>query len=259
MCVAAFAWSAHPRWLLVAIGNRDEYHERAAAPLARWQDRPEILAGRDLRSGGTWLGVASSGRFALVTNRRGFGDPDPSRASRGSLVTDLLTQTGRYADFRSAPLADFNPFNLILAERDAAYFLSNRPDAVRTALTHGIYGLSNGGLDEPWPKTLQLKAALVDWLNQDAHRLDPLYAALANERLEDVGLHPREPSDIVGEAPETPVFIRDPVYGTRCSTIVTIDREGNGRISERSFSAHGTVTGETSLRFDWQTSTVRQP
>lgn len=249
MCVAAFAWQAHPRWLIVAVGNRDEFHKRPAAPLAAWDNG--VLAGRDLRSGGTWLGVSPAGRFALVTNLRGFGGPDPACASRGALVTDSLTGEGRYADPAAAPLQDFNPFNLILADREQAWFLSNRPEDIRTHLAHGIYGLSNGALDEPWPKTLQLKGALLDWLNAGAQDFAPLFAALRDEHLADIGVHPREPSDVPREAPETPVFIRDPVYGTRCSTVVAIDRDGNGMIVERRFTAEGAAAGETRLAFTW--------
>lgn len=251
MCVAAFAWQAHPRWLLVAIGNRDEFHERPAAPLAQWEDDSGILAGRDLKSGGTWLGVSKAGRFALVTNLRGYGGPDPDRASRGALVTDLLTGSGVYADRAEAALQDFNPFNLILADRDEAHFLSNRPDDIRTTLAHGIYGLSNGTLDEPWPKTLQLKAALLDWLNDDGEDFTALFAALHSETLPDIGVHPREPSDVPLEAPETPVFIRNSIYGTRCSTVVAIDRAGIGTIIEQRFSAKGRAAGETRLTFAW--------
>jgi uncharacterized protein with NRDE domain len=98
MCIAAFAWRAHPRWLLIAAANRDEYHARPAASLARWPDADHVLAGWDLQSGGTWLGVSEQGRFALVTNVRGYGLPDVDRASRGALVSDLLTGAGRYAN-----------------------------------------------------------------------------------------------------------------------------------------------------------------
>lgn len=249
MCVAAFAWQAHPKWLLVAIGNRDEFHERPAAPLAEWDNG--ILAGRDLKSGGTWLGVSRAGRFALVTNLRGHGVADPDRASRGALVTDLLTGQGRYSDPTTAPLQEFNPFNLLLADSAQAHFLTNRPDDLRTSLAHGIYGLSNGTLDEPWPKTLQLKSALLGWLNRSSDDFEPLFSALRNEHLADVGVPPREPSDVPREAPETPVFIRDRVYGTRCSTVVAIDREGRGTITERQFSAESESTGETTLAFQW--------
>ena len=248
MCVAAVAWQAHPAWHLVAIGNRDEYHARPAAPLARWPNG--IIAGRDLKSGGTWLGV-SPGRFALVTNLRGYDLPNPEKASRGALVSDQLTGTGPYSDPASAALGDFNPFNLIVADGAAAHFLCNRPGEVRTELPHGIYGLSNGALDEPWPKTLQLKAALTDWLHAGSADTAPLFAALASETLADIGLHTATPSDVPLEAPETPPFICNPDYGTRCSTVVIIDRHGQGTITERRFDAHSAVTGETSLSFAW--------
>jgi uncharacterized protein with NRDE domain len=249
MCVAAFAWQAHSRWLLVAAGNRDEFHERPAAPLAEWDNG--VLAGRDLKSGGAWLGVSRAGRFALVTNLRGYGMADPDRASRGRLVSDLLTGSGTYADPASAPLQHFNPFNLLLADRGRAQFLSNRPDDLRTTLAHGIYGLSNGALDEPWPKTLQLKAALLDWLNEDGEDFTPLFLSLRSDTLPDIGVHPREPSDVPLEAPETPVFIRNAAYGTRCSTVVAIDRAGIGTIIERRFTPHGHGDGETRLSFAW--------
>lgn len=251
MCVAAFAFRAHPHWRLVAIGNRDEYHDRPAAPLTRWSEPEGIIAGRDLRSGGTWLGASNNGRFGLVTNLRGFGEPTPGRASRGSLVTDWLAGSGRYADPGRAELQDFNPFNLILADSKKAQFLSNRPGNIRTALTSGIYGLSNARLDEPWPKTLQLKAVLLNWLTEDNSDLEPLFAALRDESLPDIGLRPREPSEIRREAPETPVFIRDPVYGTRCSTVAAVNHEGVGVIAERTFSAEGIANGETRIDFAW--------
>ena len=248
MCVAALAWQAHPAYHLVAIGNRDEYHVRPAAPLAHWPNG--IIAGQDRKSGGTWLGV-SPGRFALVTNLRGYDLADPDKASRGALVSDQLTGSGRYSDPAKASLGDFNPFNLIVADGAEARFLSNRPGEIRTSLAHGIYGLSNGALDEPWPKTLQLKAALLDWLGRDGRNFAPLFAALASETLPDIGLHPQTPSDVALEAPDTPPFIRNSIYGTRCSTVVAIDRKGAGTITERRFDADAHPTGETSLSFSW--------
>src|ERR1700744_764473 len=101
MCVLAFAWAAHPRWRMVLAGNRDELHARPSAPLARWETR-DILAGRDLASGGTWLGVSEAGRLPVVPSLRGYGPPVPDRASRGALVTDLIAGTGRYADPQAA-------------------------------------------------------------------------------------------------------------------------------------------------------------
>lgn len=246
MCVLALAWRAHPRWQLVVAGNRDEYHARPAAPLARWQDAPSVLAGRDLQSGGTWLGVSERGRFVVVTNLRGF-DLSEGRPSRGALVTGLLDG----ADPAAVPIDTYNPVNLIAVDAGGAHFLSNRPRPVRTSLASGIYGLSNGTLDEPWPKTLQLKSALLDWCMGTADRPEALFDGLGEEILPDIGLDPDTPSDVPQEPTHSPIFIRDPVYGTRCSSVVAIDHDGQGIFLERRFDAAGHVAGESSLSFSW--------
>ena len=246
MCVAALAWHAHPRWRLVAIGNRDEYHARAAAPLARWDDGSGIIAGRDLVGGGAWLGVSATERFTLITNRRGFGDPDPARRSRGELVSALLT-----GDAPPAALDAYNPFNLLAVSGDALEYLTNHPEPVRATLGHGVYGLSNGALDEPWPKTLALKAAVTDWLGASDGDPTALFAILASENRPALGLPSYEASDIAIEPRDTPPFIRGPIYGTRCSTVVTVDDEGRGRIIERRFDAAGVAAGDTALDFRW--------
>ena len=239
MCIMAMAWAAHPRWQLVLIGNRDEYHARPAAPLAPWSDRPGVIAGRDLQSGGTWLGVSTAGRVAIVTNLRGHGDRSPDRASRGALVSDLLSGDGTYADADQAALEEFNPFNLIHIDSHAAHFLTNRPAPRRTLLTPGLYGLSNATLDAPWPKTLALKAALADWLATKPDTPQSLFDLLRTETL---------PAAEAGDE-ASPIFIRDSLYGTRCSTIVAIDTAGQGQIIERRFDATGHATGDTRIDF----------
>lgn len=251
MCVLAFAWDAHPSWALVMAGNRDELHDRPAAPLGRWPQAAHVIGGRDLQSGGSWLGVSEEGRFAVVTNLRGYGPPAPGRASRGALVADLLTGTGRHADAETADLAAFNPFNLIVADRQGSLFLTNRPAPARVRLGPGLYGLSNGALDEPWPKTVQLKAALLDWLLKDADDPAALLDPLRQEQLPDFGQAPAIPSEIAQEPRQSPVFIRNPVYGTRCSSVVAIDRAGKGTIIERRFTPDGAPAGETRLAFAW--------
>lgn len=253
MCVLAIAWHAHPRWPLIVAANRDELHARPSAPLARWPDDPAgVIAGRDLQSGGTWLGVTERGRFAAVTNLRGYGLPDPDRASRGALVTDMLTGAGAYADPSEAQLQDFNPFNLIVVGGGEAQFLTNRPGSARSALAPGVYGLSNGALDAPWPKTLQLKAALLEWIVAGDGTPDALFDALCTESLPDFGIAPSAPSDVPQEAMTSPVFIRNPIYGTRCSTVVAVDGSGLGTIMERRFGAAGEPQGDTILSFDWK-------
>lgn len=250
MCVLALAFRAHPRWQLVIAGNRDELHARPAAPLARWDDHPEVIAGRDLAAGGTWLGV-SAGRVAVVTNLRGHGPPDPARASRGALVADLLTGTGAYADPDATDLMRFNPFNLVLVDAQRARFVSNRPAPLRTTLEPAVYGVSNGPLDAPWPKTLHLKSQLTRWLTAGAEDPRALFAALRDELLPSAGLPPTDVSDVPQEARASPVFISNPVYGTRCSTIIAVDANGTGIIAERRFDASGATVGEDVHGFTW--------
>lgn len=247
MCVLALAWRAHPRWQLVVAGNRDEYHSRPAAPLARWDDRRHILAGRDLLSGGTWLGASEQGHFTVVTNLRGYGMPEPDRPSRGALVTELLDG----ADPDVMAIDAYNPVNLIHIMGDQARFLSNRPAPVRTSLSPGLYGLSNGALDEPWPKTLRIKSILLDWLTGDAEQPERLFDGLREEVLPDIGIDPAIASDVPQEPNHSPIFIRNPVYGTRCSSVVAIDGEGRGVFFERRFNAQAETVGETRLSFAW--------
>lgn len=251
MCVLAFAWNAHPRWRLVLAGNRDELHSRPAAPLARWQAADHVIAGRDLEAGGTWLGISEQGRLAVITNLRGFGMPEPGRASRGALVSDLLTGEGAFAEPDATDLAAFNPFNLIFVDGARARFLTNRPEPVRTRLAPGVYGLSNGALDEPWPKTLQIKAMLLDWIVTGDDDPATLLDGLRSEQLPDFGRLPDRLSDVPQEPRHSPIFIRNPVYGTRCSTVVAVDAEGRGTIVERRYGAEGEALGETALDFHW--------
>ena len=251
MCVLAFAWRADPRWRLVVAGNRDELHARPALPLARWDEPKHLIAGRDLQSGGSWLGVSEEGRFAAVTNLRGFGLPEPGRPSRGALVTDVLSGEGDKADPGTADLSGFNPFNLIVVDRDAALFLSNKPSDIRTQLAPGIYGLSNGALDEPWPKTVRLKGMLKEWLSTAAPDPRVLLDGLRDESLPEAGIAPTAPSDVPQEPVSSPMFIRSPVYGTRCSTVVAIGDQGQGTIIERRYDPVGEITGETALPLSW--------
>ena len=251
MCVLALAWKTHPHWPLVLAGNRDELHARPAAPLRRWTAPDHLLAGQDLLSGGTWLGVSEQGRLAVVTNLRGFGQADLARPSRGMLLRDLLAGEGRYGQPSGADLADFNPLNLITVGEGEAVFWTNQPAPERRALPPGLYGLSNGALDEPWPKTVRLKTILRDWVGAAADRPEALLEGLREETLPAVGGAPAAPSDVPQEPTNSAIFIRNPVYGTRCSTVVAIDHAGQGLIVERRFDAAGSATGETALPFLW--------
>ncbi|MBR0553883.1 NRDE family protein [Sphingomonadaceae bacterium LXI357] len=248
MCVLALAWRTHPEWRLVAVGNRDELHSREALALARWEDAPGVIAGRDVMGGGTWLGVEERGRFAVVTNVRNPDGPDPAKLSRGALVTDMLTD-GSGAALTVRPEA-YNPFSLIAVDGGHAHLMTNRPEALVKPLAPGMHGLSNGVMDAPWPKTAKLERALAGWIEAGSGDTGALFDVLADET------PPRgmvEGEDEAGEREPvaSPIFIRNPVYGTRCSTVVTVDADGNGVIAERRFDGEGNATGETRIDFRW--------
>jgi uncharacterized protein with NRDE domain len=239
MCVLALAWKAHPKWRLVVAGNRDELHARPAAGLRRWEQPDGLLAGQDLRSGGTWLGVSPRGRFAVVTNLRGYGPPKPDAPSRGLLLRDLAAGTGQFADLAHVDLAAFSPLSLLTVADDQLVFCTNQPRREDQDLPPGVYGLSNASLDEPWPKTVRLKAVMAEWLAAEGGAVGRLLDGLA----EDLVLVPDEPGSAI--------FVRNSAYGTRCSSVVAIDQQGQGVFVERRFGRDGLTTGETRLSFAW--------
>ncbi len=245
MCIAAIAWNAHPRWQLVVAANRDEFHERPAAPLNVWQDASGIIAGRDLQGGGTWLGLTEAARLVLITNYRVPGYPLPDRLSRGGLVTALLGE----ADPLVVPISSYNPFNLLCVAQGEALVLSNHPHDTRLTLPPGVHGLSNGAMTPAWPKTEALSLALAGWLTADTDDFAPLFTVLRSE-----SPITSPPWELGGPEPRlSSVFINDPAYGTRCSTVVAINAEGHGQITERRFDALGEQTGETAVTFHWRT------
>ncbi|MEL6876047.1 MAG: NRDE family protein [Pseudomonadota bacterium] len=256
MCVVALAWRAHPDWKFIAIGNRDELHARPALPLARWEDNPHIIAGRDVQAGGTWLGVSDKpdhrSRFAVVTNVAGFGLPDPQKASRGDLIRDYLKNTGSLSEPNALPLTEFNPFSLITIEGGQAWVHANRPQTVQTPLTPGLHGLSNGPVDNAWPKTGWLKDQLNEWMTDGRRDPDHLLALLQDENPPAAASDFTPMPDLPRDPQTVPVFIRNSVYGTRCSTVVLVNAAGRGQILERSYDSNGEVTEEQSAAFAWQ-------
>ncbi len=252
MCLVVVALEAHPRYPLVIAANRDEYHARPAAPAAWGCAAPfsGILAGRDLSAGGTWFGVRRDGRWALVTNVRDGKPASPAAPSRGNLVPQWLNATDPDQALAAinAGRMDYNGFNLLAGSVARATYASNRA-AGMAPLAKGLHGLSNATLDTPWPKLLRGQQALAQWIDADDTDPKPLFAALADRR-----------QAAEAELPETGVppdwermlsapFIVSANYGTRCSTVLTIDCDGRAEFRERSFDAAGTAIGEATEAF----------
>jgi uncharacterized protein with NRDE domain len=244
MCVIAFHWRPGGSAPLLVAGNRDEYFDRPTAALGWWEGG-RILAGRDLRSGGTWMGVSRDGRFAAITNFRDPRRPRKEAPSRGFLPWHFL-EAGRSApEFlawlrREAP--QYAPFNLLVYDGLELLGYESRQDR-SLAFAPGIHAVSNGAFDEPWPKVEAVKAGLAAGAEDDG----ALLAVLGDGRAYPDAYLPSTGLPLEWERALSPVFVRTPTYGTRASTILRLE---SGRVSalEQRFHA-GNPLGRSQFRF----------
>jgi len=235
VCLIAFHWQPDGPIPLLLAANRDEFYDRPTAPLAWWAGA-RILAGQDLRGGGTWLGVTPAGRCAAITNHRDPRLTKPDRPSRGQIPVRFLEGRDSAAAFLQAlrgEAADYNPFNLLLFDGQELLGYESRDDQVR-AFAPGIHAVSNGPFDAPWPKVERLKAGLA--LAQGDDRA--LLALLGDAHAFEDGLLPSTGVPLEWERALAPVFIRTPTYGTRASTILRLGRDAVA-ILERWFTSEG--------------------
>jgi uncharacterized protein with NRDE domain len=252
MCLLVVAYDAHPDYQLLLIGHRDEFHARPAAPLDWWPDRPRILAGRDLAAGGTWMGISRQRRLGVVTNIRDRGAVVPGAPSRGLLIPEFLDGDAPAEDFcrsLAGRASGYSGFNLLTFDGETLAYCANRPDPFTTTLPRGIYGLSNWRLDTPWPKVERARERVRAVLAGGRFVPEALFAALLD----------REPAPDA-ELPDTGIgaelerllsapFIVGPDYGTRCTTLVQVRRDGSVRVEERRYSPAGETTGRTTVGF----------
>lgn len=258
MCLIALAWRCHPRYRLVMIANRDEQHERPAAPAGPDPEFPHVYGGRDLRLGGSWLMASQRRRLAAVTNVRAGAAGAPMPRSRGDLVRGFVADDVTSADWLAAladTAAEYGRFNLLGWDGEALAFASNHPGYERRPVEPGVHAMSNGSFDAPWPKSTHATRALSAWLASHAATtaeadVTPLLAALADdapapdESLPDTGI------GLELERVLSPPFVRGERYGTRCSTVVLAGETGM-RFIERRFDARGEVSGESDIWLPW--------
>lgn len=251
MCLILFAWRTHPRYRLVLAANRDEFHARPTAPAAFWEAAPQLLAGRDLEAGGTWLGVTRQGKFAAITNYREPPEAAPQQRSRGELVTDCLLGSAPAPDYArqlQSGTSAYRGYNLLLGDTEDLVYVSNRREGVTPVLA-GVHGLSNHLLDTPWPKVRAGRERLAGLLHED--RIDPeaLLALLADPQPVPGAEPPVFDPALAPEQVTRMAFIRSPAYGTRSSTVLLIGRDGEVVFVERQFDPLGEVIDTRSERF----------
>jgi uncharacterized protein with NRDE domain len=238
MCLILFSYKHHPKYRLILAANRDEYYDRPAATMQFWEDHPDVLAGRDLKSMGTWMGITRSGRMAAITNYRDPATMKPKAPSRGHLISQFLigeASPAKYLEVIKKDAGKYNGFNLLVGDtRDLAYY-SNRQDKV-IHLKSNTFGLSNHLLDTQWPKVNYGKQQLTQLLDQNNEiPPEPLLDLLQNQEIAPDHQLPETGIGRQWEKTLSPIFIVSPNYGTRCSTILTIDRSNRVSISEHTW------------------------
>lgn len=253
MCLLSFAIDSHPHYCLVLAANRDENFVRPTAPARFWDDVPQILAGRDLEAGGTWLGVSRNGRLAALTNYYGSDEYAPDKLSRGQLITDFLRgnfSADDYGEHLRRTGDYYNGFGLVFCDGSRFHYFTNRGPSLFD-IPAGVHGLSNHLLDTHWPKVIAVKSGLHHIISND-RIIDPeeLFTLLSDrtryvdEQLPDTGV------GIERERTLSSIFVSRPEFGTRCSTVILIDRTNRMTFLERSFDAQQNSTGTVEFYLD---------
>jgi len=250
MCLILIAHRTAAQRPLLVLANRDEFYDRPTSAAGPWDECRELIAGRDLVSGGTWFGARGT-RWASVTNIREGLRHSNSHQSRGWLVRDYLLGNQGPRDFL-ADLAehagDYAGFNLLLGYQDELWYGNNRGDSGRR-LQPGIYGLSNHRLDTPWPKVLRGKQALADLLVRSRLDRDRAFAILADTSCAPDDELPETGVPLDWERALSAAFIVKDDYGTRCSTLFTIKDNGESLFIERCFERSPEIWQQT--EFTW--------
>ncbi len=240
MCLILIAYKTHPKYQLILAANRDEFYQRPTLPLGYWVEQPSILAGKDLKGNGTWLGVTRTGRFAAITNYRDPANIQTDAPSRGLLITDYLS------DERLSPKAylkrilpncrRYNGFNLLVGNLQEIFYLSNHTASIEN-VPPGIHGLSNHLLNSPWPKVQRGKQKLSRLVSTASNvNPDQLFTMLRDTSVPEDAQLPDTGVGIAWERTLAPMFIHSPNYGTRSSSAILVEYSGRIHFSERSYS-----------------------
>jgi uncharacterized protein with NRDE domain len=238
MCLIFLSLNNHPTYKLIVAANRDEFYKRKTTSADFWEDHPEIVGGRDLEASGTWMAMNTRGRISMVTNYRDLKNLKTKAPSRGALVLDFLVSNKTEKEYLQSilPVAhQYNGFNLLVGSPDSLWYLSNYKEGLEK-INEGVHGLSNALLNTPWPKVEQGKSTFESVV-QDL-QIDPevLFQLLYNEqrapddRLPDTGV------GLERERMLSSMFIKSPDYGTRCSTVVLVNKNNQVLFVERTYN-----------------------
>jgi len=239
MCLITFAYNKHPKYRLILAANRDEFYQRPTRRAQFWEDEglSEILAGKDMEAGGTWMGISKNGKWAALTNYR---DPNwklENPPSRGELVLNFLTSNDSsktYIESLQENSDTYVGYNILLGDSDGITHFSNF-DRSPKVIESGLHGLSNALLDTPWPKLEMAKAALSKQINEQEIDRSKIFEFLNNETKAPDDQLPETGIPYQWEKAVSSLFIKTENYGTRCSSILLIGHDGEVEFTERRF------------------------
>lgn len=234
MCLNLFSYKSHPKYQLIIAANRDEFYGRPTREAHFWEDNSNVLGGRDMQHGGTWLGLNKNGKFAFITNYRDFSLYYPDAPSRGPLVSNYLKgelSPEEYVKSIENP-KQYSGFNLVVGDMSSAWYLSNVLDGP-SEIKPGVHGVSNAFMDTPWQKVEKGKTCLADISHKDDFTPEELFAMLADEQQASDDKLPETGLPIEMERAVSAMFIKSPDYGTVCSTVVMVDHTGQVYFAEK--------------------------
>lgn len=253
MCLLAFNWKNHPDYKLILVANRDEFFERPSEALHEWPSG--FFGGKDLRAGGTWLGMHPNGRFAAITNFRDLKIQKEFSKSRGDLVKNYLEGDDDplgYLQSIEKEKAEYDGFNLLVGNQESLYYLSNKADGIKE-LVKGIFGLSNALLETPWPKLTKAKNSLVHHIESGVFEPEKLMQGqqsretASEDTLPDTGATPEQEKLLSAQ------FINvGNYYGTINSTVLLWKHNGQVEMMERKFDQVAQTYQDTKVGFNVQ-------
>lgn len=258
MCLIFLSVNNHPNYKLIVAANRDEFYARKTSPADFWKEHPQIVGGRDLEAQkpdgtcGTWMAMNKNGRIAMVTNYRDLKNLKPVAPSRGYLVTDFLLSDEspeKYLKAIEKNKNDYNGFNLIVGNAEELFYLSNYKEGI-IKIENRFHGLSNALLDTPWPKVKRGKEIMKPLFDQEKVDSKKILSALYNAEQAPDSQLPDTGIGLERERMLSSMFIKSPNYGSRCSTVVTVDQNNKVEFTERVYNLETFEFKEKSFFFD---------
>ncbi|MGA7837531.1 MAG: NRDE family protein [Ignavibacteriaceae bacterium] len=253
MCLLLIANKIHPEFKLIIAANRDEFYNRLAQKATFWRDQQYLLAGKDLEAGGIWMGITKSGRFSAITNYRDFNREIKQNApTRGNLTTDFLLGNDNpeeYSEKLREKHTEYNGYNLVYGFINELYYYSNETNLV-VKLEPGLYGLSNALLNTPWPKVTESKKYVSELISSGDVSKEKLFEILADKTTAD---DDQLPDTGIGQEREKALssnFIETPQYGTRCSTVILINKDDKVNFTERTFEMCSKKFSDINFKFN---------